>query len=190
MSEFRLVPFSEENTAIVLSWRNSDRVRKNMLDDSIISEESHRAFIKNLIQDSSKKYYLVEINGMPVACIYFNGLDSKEVVWGCYIGASKPVPGLFVALFIISLRYVFLTNKADKLLSEVADYNLSPINLNRFAGVLKTGGSIKKTNSGRDVFYISYEVDKSSYNAVLNKCIGIVPSSIRNALENLKVELK
>lgn len=102
----------------------------------------------------------------------------------------KPVPGLFVALLIISLRHVFLINKADKLLSEVADYNLSPINLNRFAGVLKAGLSIKKTNSGRDVCYISYEVDKSSFNAVLNKCIEMVPSSIRNALENLKVELK
>lgn len=130
------------------------------------------------------------MNAIPVACIYFNGLDSKEVVWGCYIGASKPVPGLFVALLVISLRYTFLINKSEKLLSEVADYNSSPINLNRFVGVLKTGLSIKKTNSRRDVCYISYEVDKSSFNAVLNKCIEIVPSSIRNALENLKVELK
>lgn len=58
MSGFRLVPFSEENTSTVLSWRNSDRVRKNMLDDSIISEESHRSFIENLKKITQKNIIL------------------------------------------------------------------------------------------------------------------------------------
>jgi hypothetical protein len=51
---------SQEDYKTILSWRDSDKVRKNMLNSNIISGKEHFSLVKQLKQDSSKEYFSVE----------------------------------------------------------------------------------------------------------------------------------
>ena len=129
MADLKLVPFGVENAEQVLHWRNSERVRKNMIDDTIITPEQHSVFLSRLQGDSARKYFVVELRGEPVAAIYFAELGGTEVTWGCYVGVEKVIPGLFVALAAIAINFAFKYPETLALRSEVARHNQSPIKI-------------------------------------------------------------
>jgi hypothetical protein len=189
MSDLRLVPFSDNNTPIVLAWRNSDRIRKNMLDDSVISTENHREFLKTLESDRARAYYVVELRGTPVAAIYFTELGGSEVTWGCYIGTDKTMPGLFVALVIMAAKYSFRLPSTNSLRSEVAEHNANPIKLNRFLGIPEAARLTRLTSSGRAVEFIEYQLSRDLLNNVIDKAKKIMPSSLRKSCENIVLEI-
>lgn len=188
MSGFSLVPFTPENADIVLGWRNSERIRSNMLDDSIIETKDHKNFLKALARDESRAYFVVELRGAPVATLYFTGLGSKEVTWGCYIGSDKTIPGLFVALVVIATRYSFNFPSTGVLRSEVAAYNANPIKLNRFLGIPESARYNRSTASGREVEFIEYRLTSEELNNVLAKAAKAMPSSIKESCEKLNLE--
>ena len=62
MNSLMLTPFNKINTELVLKWRNSERIRSNMLDDSVISLEKHNSFIELLKTDKTTQ----QLVGGPV----------------------------------------------------------------------------------------------------------------------------
>lgn len=189
MSDLNLVPFSDNNIPIVLAWRNSDRIRENMLDDSVIKTENHREFLRALESDGTRAYFVVELRGTPVAAIYFTGLGGREVTWGCYIGTEKTMPGLFVALVIIAAKYSFRLPSTNTLRSEVAAHNANPIKLNRFLGIPESARLSRLTSSGRAVEFIEYQLSGDLFNRVIDKAKKIMPSSLKNSCESIALEI-
>lgn len=188
MSDLRLVPFSDENSDIVMAWRNSDRIRTNMLDDSIIESQAHRKFLTALESDGTREYFVVELRGVPVAALYFTGLGGKEVTWGCYIGTEKAIPGLFVALVVVATKYAFSTPSTGVLRSEVAVHNSNPIKLNRFLGIPESARITKLTSSGKNVEFIEYKLSADLLNDVMSKANKAMPSSLRQSCEEVSLE--
>lgn len=189
MSIFSLEPFSKKNMELVLNWRNTERVRLNMLDDSIISEHEHSAFLNNIKKDLSKAYFVVNLNGKAVGCIYFTDLDKPIVTWGCYIGLEKIIPGLFVALVVLAGKFSFSHENVEFLRSEVAVHNINPIKLNKFLGIPISEYIDKKTACGESVKFIQYMLARDGFIELTEKSFKIMPSSIRVATENFIVEL-
>lgn len=190
MTLLKLVPFSEENLLTVLAWRNSERIRSNMLDDSIISEVSHRVFLKSLATDYSKAYFVVELNCNPVASVYLINLGGAEVTWGCYIGAERIIPGLFVALLVIASKFAFSWPETRILKSEVAAHNSNPIKLNKFLGITEIQRVERPTASGKNIEFIEYQLNRSELKSVLAKASKIMPSAIKEATEKFILESK
>lgn len=188
MSSFKLVPFSPENSAIVLAWRNSERIRLNMLDDSVIEGDDHNNFLKLLAKDESRAYFVVELRNTPVATIYFTGLGSDEVTWGCYIGSEKTIPGLFVALVMIAIKYSFGLSTTNTLRSEVAAHNSNPIKLNHFLGLPETARFCRSTSSGEEIQFIEYRLTAEMLGNVIGKALKVMPSSIKQSYETLTLE--
>jgi UDP-4-amino-4,6-dideoxy-N-acetyl-beta-L-altrosamine N-acetyltransferase len=188
MNELKLVPFSFENASLILAWRNSERIRSNMLDDSIIDYGSHCKFLEALESDQSRAYFVVELRGMQVATIYFTGLGGNAVTWGCYIGTEKTIPGLFVALVVVAIKYSFSFTTTNILRSEVASYNVNPIKLNRFLGIAESRRFSRSTSSSREVEFVEYELSRDSRDIVLNRATTVLPSSIKGLCENLTLE--
>ena len=110
------------------------------------------------------------------------------MTWGCYIGSEKAIPGLFVGLVIIAIKYSFSFPATESMRSEVASHNANPIKLNRFLGIPETGRILRYTSSGREVEFIEYRLVSGTIEPVLNKATKVIPSSIRTACENLKLE--
>lgn len=188
MAGFRLIPFSEYNADVVLAWRNSERIRSNMLDDSLIEKKVHSNFLKLLSDDDSRAYFVVALKETPVASIYFTGLGGEEVTWGCYIGSQKPIPGLFLALVVIAARYAFSFPDTLTLRSEVASHNSSPVKMNRFLGISETERNIKTTSSGKIKEFIEFRIHSDELNSVMAKANKVMPSSINKCCEELFLE--
>jgi hypothetical protein len=188
MKGFKLVPFSQDNADRVLGWRNSEKIRSNMLDDSVIEHSAHKKFLAVLAEDDSMAYFVVEFKGAPVATIYFTGLGSDKVTWGCYIGSEKTIPGLFVAIVVIAVKYSFSLPTTRILRSEVAVYNSNPIKLNRFLGIPETSRFSRSTRTGREVEFIEYCLTSEELNGVLAKAEKVMPSSVKQSCEEFRLE--
>jgi hypothetical protein len=185
---FKLTHFSQDNTDRVLGWRNSEKIRLNMLDDSIIERSAHKKFLLCLGANDSMAYYVVEFNGAPVATIYFTGLGSGKVTWGCYIGPGKIIPGLFVAIFVIAAKYSFGLSTTRILRSEVAAYNFNPIKLNRYLGIPETSRFIRSTKTGREVEFIEYCLTSEEHNSIITKAEKVMPSSVKKSCQEFMLE--
>ena len=185
MSDLELTRFSDNNADIVLKWRNSERIRKNMLDDSIIKRVAHLNFLKNVNSDGSREYFVVKLGKIPVATLYFTGLGSSEVTWGCYIGTEKMIPGLFVALAIIAIEYSFGYLTTNVLISEVAKHNPTPAKLNRFLGIPETAKLTRLTSNGQCIDFIEYQVVRKQHEDVILKATKILPNHMKISIKKL-----
>ena len=188
MKKVVLVPFCQDNASTVLAWRNSPRIKDNSLDDSVISQESHIAFLKRLKADRSRQYFVVELGGSPVAVLSFVGLGEEHVVWGCYIGSEKVLPGMFPLLACIGIRYAFRFSTTRYLDSEVAEHNSAPLKLNQFLGVPFTSTIEKKTTRGRSVVFCQFSLPRDEAEKVLGKARKIMTLSMREMLDTFKVK--
>lgn len=188
MPVLELVPFSAANTDLVLGWRNSPRVRANMIDDSVISKETHGAFLRALETDPSRAYYVINLDDLPVAVLSFINLGQPDVAWGCYIGTDKMIPGLFVAMFVIAADKAFASPETMALCSEVAVHNAAPQRFNRFVGLEYRQSYTRTTSSGVSVEFRSFRLERFRHQEIVAKALGIMPGSMKNAYEYWKAE--
>ncbi|WP_143751198.1 hypothetical protein [Marinobacter sp. LV10MA510-1] len=159
-----------------------------MIDDSVISAASHKAFLRALETDRSREYFVVYLGKMPVAALSFISLGQPDVTWGCYIGTEKMVPGLFVALFIIATDHVFAKPETSALCSEIVSDNMAPIKFNRFLG-LKTTGSYKRTaSSGSEIELCCYRLERPRLAEIKAKAFTAMPSSMKLAYKHWNTE--
>lgn len=188
MAALRLIPFSRDNARLVLGWRNQPRVRGNMLTDSEITLDHHLAFLERLASDASRVYFLVYLDELPVATLYFTGLGGPEVTWGCYIGTEKLVPGLFMVLFLMASDMAFERPETVALYSEVAEYNAAPIRFNRFVGLPVVERHVRQTDSGKNVLFWGYRLDRDSLASVRGRTLKVTPAAMRQAYSDWKMD--
>ena len=79
-------------------WRNSPRIRLNMLDTSIISPKQQRLWYEKVKGKPDQAYWVAWYKGIRTGCLNIKGdgpLESQEVVeFGAYVGDSKVRQGL------------------------------------------------------------------------------------------------
>ncbi len=69
---------------LVLSWRNDERVRSQMVTTDLISKENHYTFIEKLHNDNQNRYFLVT-DDKPIAVTYLNNIQGKKAEIGIYL---------------------------------------------------------------------------------------------------------
>ena len=80
-----------EERKLILSWRNSDRIRLKMRTPNIISLESHLKFIEGLKGRRDCIYYLIYIDKVPIGSSYDTDIDliNNTRSGGMYIGKEE-----------------------------------------------------------------------------------------------------
>jgi RimJ/RimL family protein N-acetyltransferase len=80
-----LRPITEKDTANIVKWRNSDKVRSHCMTKVPISEESHLRFFKENIVTERYKQYIVErieeesgLVSYPIATVYLKDIDREN----------------------------------------------------------------------------------------------------------------
>ncbi len=118
-----------EEKELVLKYRNTDRVRLNMINNDIIPMEQHLNWLDSLKNMEDCKYYIVYINNISVAAFYFTSIDyaNKKAEWGFYlfeenIGYGALIEYLGIEYFFYSLNFNLLYCKV--LTSNTRTYNL------------------------------------------------------------------
>ena len=94
MSELLFKNFTKttlEERKLILSWRNSDRIRLKMVNREIIPLENHLKFIEGLKDRTDCVYWLIYIDETPVGAAYDTDINLSDNTrsGGMYIGDEE-----------------------------------------------------------------------------------------------------
>lgn len=176
-------PITADLIETIRAWRNSPRVRENMLDDTEIGAEQQERWFKSLAKQHDKLYMVFCQNSKPVGMLYFSDINDKYCTWGCYIGEEAIWPGTGVLLAIAALDYAFNHLEVDKLQAEVFEDNTSPIRMHQTFGYKPRQDKIVTTKNGRQVRLLCFEYLQKDWKANREKVLGKMPKQIRAAAE-------
>src|SRR6187401_1311488 len=78
----------EKDLGVVLTWRNSPRVRIQMYTDHVIAWEEHKAWFAKLPENNKVCFRLFTYQGEPAGIVQFKAIDNdnKTADWGFYMG--------------------------------------------------------------------------------------------------------
>ncbi|MBI5485467.1 MAG: UDP-4-amino-4,6-dideoxy-N-acetyl-beta-L-altrosamine N-acetyltransferase [Deltaproteobacteria bacterium] len=141
----RLRPVAEDDLELVLNWRNSERIRRNMYGDHIISMEEHKAWFNRLKDDSSAVYLLFEVCQTPVGMVYFTDIDRKnsKCFWGFYLGEDNLPRGTGTILGVSGMEYAFEILQIRKLCGEAFQFNSASVKFFQKLGFAREGHFVR-----------------------------------------------
>ncbi|HAA1524277.1 UDP-4-amino-4,6-dideoxy-N-acetyl-beta-L-altrosamine N-acetyltransferase [Campylobacter jejuni] len=125
----KLKNFTELNSQeinLIFKWRNHSDISQFMKTKQIDFEE-HLRFIRNLHQDSSKKYFLVFQDEQIVGVIDFINIAAKSCEFGLY--ANPNLKGVGQILMNEIIKYAFEILKIKSLKACVFKQNKRALNL-------------------------------------------------------------
>jgi UDP-4-amino-4,6-dideoxy-N-acetyl-beta-L-altrosamine N-acetyltransferase len=131
--DYQLRPLQESDLEMVLSWRNSERVRANMYTDHIISLEEHQTWFKKIKDAPTVDYLICEFQNHPIGLVNFTNIDknNNKCYWGFYLGETATPLGSGGALSFISMEYIFEIVDIRKVCSEVLSFNNKSLKLHK-----------------------------------------------------------
>ena len=133
MSNFGLLrDITEDELALVLSWRNHPSVSVNMYTQHEIGHQEHLTWWKNTKFRTDQKYFMYEQDGKPSGVTAFSSIDTKNcnAAWSFYASPTAP-RGCGSKMEFLMLDYAFGVLGLRKLFCEVLAYNTAVINLHK-----------------------------------------------------------
>ncbi|MCX7829144.1 MAG: UDP-4-amino-4,6-dideoxy-N-acetyl-beta-L-altrosamine N-acetyltransferase [Thermanaerothrix sp.] len=117
----------------VLEWRNSHRVRKSMLNDSIITEAEHLRWLSSLASSPKRQMVRVAFMGEePFGIITLKDIDrtSLRSDWGMYIGDENFLNrGLSKHMLYSLMEWGFEEEGLHRLFTSVLGSNVGAVSL-------------------------------------------------------------
>jgi len=134
MKDIKLINFidmSLDEIKMVLTWRNSENIRKWMYTQDEISLQNHINFIESLKLVKDKIYFLVKKDDDNIGVINFTNIDKNEIYFGLYANPKTKLLGVGRILEEISIDFTFNKLKVNKLKLEVFEDNIQVRNLHK-----------------------------------------------------------
>ncbi|MDD2367120.1 MAG: UDP-4-amino-4,6-dideoxy-N-acetyl-beta-L-altrosamine N-acetyltransferase [Desulfuromonadaceae bacterium] len=134
-----------EDLEKILRWRNSERIRKNMYTDHVISADEHMAWFERSKVQNSNLHLIFEVKEKPAGLLYFTDIDmnNSKSYWGFYIGETDLPHGSGKALGVLGLAYAFKQLNIRKLCGEAFAFNDASIRFHKKLGFAEEGRLIK-----------------------------------------------
>jgi UDP-4-amino-4,6-dideoxy-N-acetyl-beta-L-altrosamine N-acetyltransferase len=140
-----LRPLGLDDMVRVLVWRNLPEVATYMYTDHRITDAEHARWFAGAMNDVTKRYWIVELDGEPVglANLYDVSTLQKRAYWAFYLADDRVRgKGVGAATERWVLRHVFLDLELDKLCCEVLASNDGVVKMHqrygfRIDGVLR-----------------------------------------------------
>lgn len=143
-----LRPVRHDDIELLRQWRNSDRVREQMHDQSIISSEQQEAWFLAIQHRFHEAYWVVYCQGVPTGMLCIKGKEKlgseSEVDVGMYTGTPpSPVKHslLGFAMALMQMSIVFDTLALGSISMEVKASNENALKFNRLLGYREQGTS-------------------------------------------------
>ena len=107
-----LRPMTYEDTDRIVSWRNSDAVRKNFIYQELFTRQSHENWIRTRVETGDVVQMIICESGTdkPLGSVYIRDIDRKhkKAEYGIFIGEpAARGRGLGTAAAKLMLRYCF-----------------------------------------------------------------------------------
>ena len=122
---------NSEEKKLVLTWRNSDRIRLKMINKDIISLENHLKFIESLNFRKDCEYYLFFVDGIPIGVIdYTNINENNSCELGSYLG-NTDYQKYSILILYYQLYFYFKKNPNSKAYSTILKSNKEVYQINK-----------------------------------------------------------
>ncbi len=111
-----------EDLEKVRTWRMKEEVSKYMYTDPDISADDQISWYKRVCNDDTKKYWLINIDGVDVGVVNLYDIDytNKRASWAYYIGDENiRGKGIGKIMELNVLNYVFEAMECNRLCCEV-----------------------------------------------------------------------
>lgn len=158
MNKIAMIPIEDQHLDMVRSWRNNPKVRENMYTNHVISKKEHEQWFKLLLIDSSRRFFIFELNGEPSGLIGFTQIDqvTNSASWVFYSGDTSK-RGVGSMMETAALNYAFDEMKLHKLNCEVLEFNDAVITFHRKHG-FKVEGIFKKQYLKNEKYWDIYRL--------------------------------
>jgi RimJ/RimL family protein N-acetyltransferase len=130
--DVRLIRVQAEHLALILKWRNSDWVRKNMFVQDILQEKDQLAWF-NSINDASNYYFIIEYLGEKVGVIHAKNFSEEDGMGegGIFIGEYDYLETwASVMASICLLNFIFAKTNINRSMVRVQAHNRRAISYN------------------------------------------------------------
>lgn len=138
----RLMTF--EDTDLIISWRNSDEVRKNFIYRKPFTREGHENWIRTMVETGRAVQMMIcSLAGdKPLGSVYIRDIDRQhnKAEYGIFIGeASARGRGVGTAAAKLMLRYCFEEEGLHRIYLRVFSDNFRAIRSYEKAGFVREG---------------------------------------------------
>ena len=130
--DVRLIRVQAEHLALILKWRNSDWVRKNMFVQDILQEKNQLAWF-NSINNASNYYFIIEYLGEKVGVIHAKNFSAEDGIGegGIFIGEYDYLESwASVMASICLLNFIFAKTNINRSMVRVQAHNRRAISYN------------------------------------------------------------
>lgn len=136
-------PITEQYTSKIVEWRNSDNVKRFFLDREPLTEEKHRAWLKNMVEPGKVAQFIVfDLNDRPIGTVYLRDIDhtNNNAEFGIYIGEEvERGKGYGSEALKLICEYGFTKLKLHKISLRVLSSNEIAINVYKKLGFVEEG---------------------------------------------------
>ncbi len=86
-------PITEEDTELIIKWRNNPRVRDNFIFREEFDRKIHEKWLKEKIETGSAVQYIIceGCKDHPVGSVYFSNVEKGRAEYGIFIGEDSAV---------------------------------------------------------------------------------------------------
>jgi RimJ/RimL family protein N-acetyltransferase len=130
--DVRLIRVQAEHLTLILKWRNSDWVRKNMFVQDILQEKDQLAWY-NSINNASNYYFIIEYLGEKVGVIHAKNFSEEDGMGegGIFIGEYDYLETwASVMASICLLNFIFAKTNINRSMVRVQTHNRRAISYN------------------------------------------------------------
>jgi RimJ/RimL family protein N-acetyltransferase len=130
--DVRLIRVQAEHLTLILKWRNSDWVRKNMFVQDILQEKDQMAWF-NSINNASNYYFIIEYLGEKVGVIHAKNFSEEDGMGegGIFIGEYDYLETwASVMASICLLNFIFAKTNINRSMVRVQAHNRRAISYN------------------------------------------------------------
>lgn len=133
---------TEEDTDLIVSWRNSDAVRRNFIYQDLFTRQSHENWVRTMVETGKVVQMIIceLVDGKPLGSVYVRDIDPvhHKAEYGIFIGESGARGrGIGTAAAKLMIRCSFEELKIHRLFLRVYADNLQAIRSYEKAGFVK-----------------------------------------------------
>lgn len=165
-SNLQLKPITENDTDLIIKWRNNINVKKNFIFQEMFTKEIHLNWLKTNVFMGKTAQFIINYNEIPIGSTFLRDIDfnNNKSEFGIFIGEDNyRGKGLGTQATLNILRYGFEKLNLNKIFLRVLSNNTSAVNSYIKSGFQKEGlfrDDICINNKYYDVLFMSILKDE------------------------------
>jgi len=125
-ADYSMRPLRRDDAAMLLQWRNSERVRSMMFGDHVITLKEHEAWLARAFTSHDSRHYVVEYGGRPIGCVNITAIDRNAGTCfaGYYLGDADAPQGSGTAMGRLMLNEIFGSLGLQEVFAQAFAFNV------------------------------------------------------------------